>query len=146
MAGLALATAAEQREAKRALERSLQATSDGLKACIADDRALQAKEVKEIDRLLSRRGMLQQKAEDFTASIRKLGAIPKDAIDSVHAGIASKALLTQIVECHQQISRLGNVRSARPNKPQNGSFFWLPVALARRPWRSAQAQTRLLAS
>ena len=105
----ALDAAAEERTSKRETERSLQATTEGLKTRVTAERARQAEEAKQIDRLLSRRGLLQQRAEEFAACIRKLGAIPKDALDGVHGGLSSKVLLAEIEKCLKEIAKLGHV-------------------------------------
>ena len=104
-----LAEAAEQREEKRSLERSLQATCDELKTQLGAEHTRQAEEAKSLDRMLSRRGLLQQKADEFTASIRKLGAIPQDGLDGVHAASSAKTLLAEIEKCHKEIAKLGHV-------------------------------------
>ena len=39
---------------------------------------------------LGRQGTLRQKAEEFASCIRKLGALPKDALDGAHAAQPSK--------------------------------------------------------
>jgi len=105
----ALAEAVAEREAKRELERSLQTSADELKARAAAERSKQAEEAKAIDRLLSRRGLMRQKQDEFTAAIRKLGALPKDALDGVHASQSSKVLLAEIERCHKELSKLGHV-------------------------------------
>ena len=111
----ALNAVADERDAKRELGRSLRVTLDGLKARIASERALQAEEAKQIDRLLARRGLLQHKVDEFQACIRKLGSIPKDALGEIHRTLSAKALLEMIDECQREVGRLGHVRTSRSN-------------------------------
>ena len=105
----ALAEAAEEREAKRALERSLEATAEELRTQLNAERQRQADEAKSIDRLLSRRGVLQLKVDEFTDAIRKLGFTPQGALDGLHASLSSKQLLSEIDKVQAQLAELGHV-------------------------------------
>jgi structural maintenance of chromosome 3 (chondroitin sulfate proteoglycan 6) len=105
----ALGAAAKERAVKRDLERSLQASAEELKGRVAVGRAQQVEEAKALDRLLARRAHLQLKAEEFSACIRKLGALPKDALEGSRALQSSKILMTEIDRCHKDLSKLGRV-------------------------------------
>lgn len=108
--GQALANATDERAAKLDLERALQTTTDGLNTRVATERALHVEVTKQVDEILSRRSILQQKAEEFATCIRRLGGIPKDALNGVHDGTSSTMLLAQIDECYRAIATLGHVR------------------------------------
>ena len=105
----ALAEAAEQREEKRSAERALQATADELKGKLSGEQQRQADADKLLDRLLSRRNVLLQKVDEFTALIRKLGAIPQDGLDGVHAGSSSAALHKEIEKVTAELGKLAHV-------------------------------------
>jgi len=72
-------------------------------------RQQQADEAKELDKLLSRKSMLQQKQSEFADCIRKLGSLPKDAFDESRRTLSSKQLMDQIDKCHQELQKLGHV-------------------------------------
>lgn len=59
--------------------------------------------------MLSRKALLQQKQEEFTDSIRKLGAIPSGGFDQSLANKSSKQLVAEVEECHRQLAKLGHV-------------------------------------
>ena len=86
----ALAESARKRDAARLKERALQSTHDELKTQLAAQRARQREEAKELDKLLSRKALLLQKQEEFTDCIRKLGSLPKDVFEQMHASKSSK--------------------------------------------------------
>ena len=98
-----------QREAKKQEDRRLQSQHDELKVYLAAERTRQQEEAKELDRLLSKKSLLQQKQEEFTDCIRKLGSLPKDAFEQSHANVSSKQLLAEIEVCHRELQKLGHV-------------------------------------
>jgi len=85
------------------------AQHDEVKSFLAKERASQQDEAKDLDRLLSKKALLQQKQEEFTDCIRKLGSLPKDAFDQSHAARSSKQLLAEIDACHKELQKLGHV-------------------------------------
>ena len=103
----AVEAAIKEREEKREMERSLQNTSEELKSKLANERSRQAEEAKMIDRIMTKRSLLQEKAEEFTSLIRKLGALPKDALDGMYAEKNAKALMSEIEKCHKELHKLG---------------------------------------
>ena len=105
----AFAEAAEARESKRQGERALLSTCDELKAQLTAERARQAEDAKALDRMLSRRGLVAQKIHEYTASIRKLGAIPQDALDGMYASASAKTLLAELEKVTKELAKLGNV-------------------------------------
>ena len=104
----ALKLATSERDEKRQQERALQSAIEELRSQAANERQRHTDEAKSLDRLLSRKTMLLQKQEEFTACIRKLGHLPKDAFDA-HPGLSSKQLLAEIEACHKELSKLGHV-------------------------------------
>ena len=126
-----LATAAKEKENKRDLERSLQAATEALRARMATERAQQAEEAKQVDRLLSRRGLLLGKVDEFSACIRKLGMIPKDALDGVMSSLSSKVRHLPASHPSTTFSDLPRVMSSLSStvltSPPSPSYFpWLP--------------------
>ena len=104
----ALKLATSERDEKRQQERALQSAIEELRSQAANERQRHTDEAKSLDRLLSRKTMLLQKQEEFTACIRKLGHLPKDAFDA-HPSLSSKQLLAEIEACHKELSKLGHV-------------------------------------
>jgi len=105
----ALSEAQQRRERQSVQERGLKAAHEELKTALAAERQRQQDEAKELDKLLSRRGMLTQKQAEFADCIRKLGSLPKDAFDESRRSASSKQLLAEIEKCHKELQKLGHV-------------------------------------
>ena len=116
-----LAAATKARDEKRAAQRALQAKADELQGRAGAVRGRQTEEAKALDRLLSRKQLLTQKADEFTDCIRKLGSLPKDAFDASYASASSKTLLAEIETCHHAISKLGHVNKKALDQYSNFS-------------------------
>ena len=70
----------EQDDGRDAAARAAEVAEE-LKSKLADAKKQAASEEKELDRLLSRKTMLQAKLDDYNAHKAKLGSLPMDAFD-----------------------------------------------------------------
>ena len=98
----------EQDDGRDAAARAAEVAEE-LKSKLADAKKQAASEEKELDRLLSRKTMLQAKLDDYNAHKAKLGSLPMDAFDESHAKLSSKQLEATIKECQQALQKLGHV-------------------------------------
>ena len=105
----ALSEAQSTRDAKLEEERTMKTQLEEMKAKIAFERNRRLEGEKELDRLLTRKSALQQKADEFTDCIRKLGALPRESFDESYRSMSSKQLMVEIEKCHKELSKLGHV-------------------------------------
>jgi len=104
-----LADMGKRREELREQQRAEKQTFEKLKAQLSEERQREAEEAKELDKLLSRKQMLQLKLAEFTECIKKLGSLPKDAFDESRKSQTSKQLMNTIDKCRKELQKLGHV-------------------------------------
>lgn len=105
----ALGAAQKGLDAKRSSERQLREALEEHKARLATELNSQQDEAKELDRLLSRRSVLAQKAAEFSDCIRRLGSLPKESFDESRRALSSKQLMAEIEKCNRELQKLGHV-------------------------------------
>jgi len=110
-----LAAAAEALDASRKLADEQRARAeasqkrlDEMRSKAADAAKVRADAAKQVDMLLQKKALLQQKAEEFEQHIRKLGTLPQQAYAATgaHTSMSSKQLQAEIQQCAKELNAL----------------------------------------
>ena len=81
---------------------------DEMRSKAADAAKVRADAAKQVDMLLQKKALLQQKAEEFEQHIRKLGTLPQQAYAATgaHTSMSSKQLQAEIQQCAKELNAL----------------------------------------